>query len=458
MRHVAVAVTTLLLLFAGCSTTESLATGTDAGLTSALYVSPSGSDGNTGSLASPFATLARAQRAMQSSSIKTTYIRAGTYRMTRSLVLTAADSGETWQYYPPDGVGTALLDGGDTVRGGVISIRGGSNITIDGLKVQDFVDYGISVSGGPHMEFGSPTAPASGNTVRNCDVGFNTLTSWNTGGISFFDTTPNSTIKNNYVHDVTSAGISITSWFAADDSIGGSIIANNVVLRSVQRKSDGGAIYVGMHGGYQAPPNGIQVLNNFVRDYGGPGIGGPAGIYLDDNTNNVLVSGNIVGPATPGSGNASRPDYQPFEIHNGHDNHITGNIADLGSTGGAQIALYFQDRDSTHGMAGNTFTGNIIVANFTGDWHTFSGFAYAQYHGAASDYTIRDNHYFNYGGGPVLTHGSLASDSNPIIANPQISGSTYSIAAGSPVFSDPVKFRPIAGKWGPPGFVIPPRG
>src|ERR1700722_17436099 len=135
MRNVAVVVTTLLLLFAGCSTEEVVATGTDTRSSTAFYVSPTGNDDNPGTLASPFATLARAQRAMKRSAAKTTYVGGGTYHLTRSLVLTAADSGETWRYYPPDGVNTAVLDGGDTVKGGVISIRGGSNITIDGLKV-----------------------------------------------------------------------------------------------------------------------------------------------------------------------------------------------------------------------------------------------------------------------------------------------------------------------------------
>jgi hypothetical protein len=59
---------------------------TDGGMTvpivPAFYVATNGNDSNYGSLASPFATLGRAQTAMQgSSSIKTTYVRAGSYQL-----------------------------------------------------------------------------------------------------------------------------------------------------------------------------------------------------------------------------------------------------------------------------------------------------------------------------------------------------------------------------------------
>jgi hypothetical protein len=98
-------------------------------LVPAFYVSPSGNDSAPGTLAQPFLTLQKAQSAMQgSASIKTTYLRAGTYALSASTAtsncdggmgstaidLGSADSGETWSYYPPDGFGTAVLDGGST--------------------------------------------------------------------------------------------------------------------------------------------------------------------------------------------------------------------------------------------------------------------------------------------------------------------------------------------------------
>ncbi len=54
------------------------ATGT---LASGFYVATNGDDKNPGTLSQPFATFSKAQQAMRaSSSVKTTYIRAGTYK------------------------------------------------------------------------------------------------------------------------------------------------------------------------------------------------------------------------------------------------------------------------------------------------------------------------------------------------------------------------------------------
>jgi len=464
MRRVAGSVVMLPLLLAACGAGAVRTTRVGTGTTTAgsgFYVSPNGNDSNPGTLAAPFATLGRAQQAMEGSSIKTTYVEGGTYHLTSGLVLTAADNGEIWQYYSPDGVDSAILDGGGTVSGGVISVQGGSNITIDGLTVQNFADYGIVVTGGPNAEVGGPSAAASGNTVENCMVtNPNGVAEWNTGGIEFFDSTPNSTISHNYVYDMPYNGIGITTWFSADDPIGGSVIEGNVVINTVHA-TDGGAIYVGMHGGYQAPTNGVQILDNYVSDYGGPGVGGVAAIYLDDNANNVLVSGNVIGPAAAGTGTgnptengAPRTDVEAFEIHNGHNNTITDNIVDLGSSGTEQVAVYFQDSGSIDGMAGNALTNNIIIGNYSGNENTQSGDAFSE-NGAASDYTIENNVYYNYGGGQMLTDGSVTGDSNPILENPQIAGAAYAIASGSPVLSGLVSFTPLAGGWGPPGFVLP---
>jgi parallel beta-helix repeat protein len=78
------------------------------------YVATNGNDSGDGSQANPFQTLARAQSAMQSSSIKTTQIEAGSYYLTSPLALTAADEGETWQAVSG---ATVILSGGDVLTG-----------------------------------------------------------------------------------------------------------------------------------------------------------------------------------------------------------------------------------------------------------------------------------------------------------------------------------------------------
>jgi hypothetical protein len=100
----------------------------------AYYVAPNGSNSNPGTFAAPFATFGKAQSAMRASSIKTTYVRAGTYFPTGFDVgggdtaivkLTSADSGQTWSYYPFDGIASAIIDGGSSSAtvGPTFSIR-----------------------------------------------------------------------------------------------------------------------------------------------------------------------------------------------------------------------------------------------------------------------------------------------------------------------------------------------
>jgi len=84
--------------------------------TASYYVATNGSDSADGSASSPFATLQRAQLAMQKSSIKTTQINAGTYYLTSPLSLTSLDQGETWEATPG---ATVVLSGGQVLTGWV---------------------------------------------------------------------------------------------------------------------------------------------------------------------------------------------------------------------------------------------------------------------------------------------------------------------------------------------------
>jgi len=78
------------------------------------YVAPNGNDSADGSVSSPFATLQRAQLAMQQSSVKVTQINAGTYYLTSPLTLTSLDQGETWEAVPG---ATVVLSGGQVLTG-----------------------------------------------------------------------------------------------------------------------------------------------------------------------------------------------------------------------------------------------------------------------------------------------------------------------------------------------------
>ena len=413
-----------------------------------LYVATNGSDSNAGTQASPFATLQRAQQAMENSSIKTTYVEAGTYHITSSIHLTGADSGETWSYYAPDGVNSAVLDGGNTVD--IFSVDGSSNLTINGLKMQHVNDFAI---------FTPSNTRADNVTIENCDIGFNQ----HTGAIGGFnpllvlDNVTHAKILNNYVHDGASQGISLMAYNAGD-SIDGSVISGNVVVRTVQQMNDGGGIYVAMRNSNVTGGH-VTISDNFVSDYGGNGIAHAEGIYLDDDASNVTVSGNVIGPGAPGTG-------APMAtiINGGSNNTFTDNIVDLGSTGTGLIAGWTEPGGGGalffNWNGPNVFQGNVIVSNYAGATHTslsgFNGTEYVQGNGYPTNMgVIGNNVYYNYGGGSVVTSGNLVSDSHPMVVNPQLSGPTYALAANSPVFSSIAGFAPIVGGWGPQGFVLP---
>ncbi len=225
-------------------------------LVPAFYVSPTGSDKNPGTLAAPFLTLTQAQSAMKASAtIKTTYVRAGTYALTAisgtsscdggtgttAIDLAAADAGETWSYYPPDGFGTAVIDGGSTstTTGVACAFAASSapNLTFIGLQFQ-------------HLQYSAIWAnSSSGLTVSDNTIHDLTVAVYNVGGVAVHSSS-GVTVKNNFIHDVAYMGIG--AW---GGSMSNTAISGNVVLSSCTAAAnpggndmdggDCGAIYTG---------------------------------------------------------------------------------------------------------------------------------------------------------------------------------------------------------------------
>jgi hypothetical protein len=111
----------------------------------AFYVAPNGNDNNTGTMAAPFRTLEKAQVAMRRSyTIKTTYLRAGTYPRANELTLTSRDNKETWATYPGDANNSAVLMYNGTGFL-LIHITGGSNITVSNLTLDGGPSGGADV-------------------------------------------------------------------------------------------------------------------------------------------------------------------------------------------------------------------------------------------------------------------------------------------------------------------------
>ena len=421
-----------------------------------FFVAPNGNDANPGSIDAPFATLAAAQRAMRSSGIRTTFVRGGVYILTSPLILTTADNGERWSYYPPDGVDSAFLDGADLIAGGIIELEGTSNVVIDGLSIFHFVDYGI---------FGTSTGTVNGgnNIIVYCDIGYNSITSWSSAGIAI-NSMPNTIIASNYVHDVGSQGIAVYAY-SPGQSINGDLIMQNVVLRAVTRKSDGGAIYTNMHNGNQA--DSVSIFDNFVADQGAPGTWGVHGIYVDDLSSNVNVFNNIVRAPAPNTGTTSIYGVNAvsaFFVTNGNNDVFTNNIVDLGSSGTESVAIFaFATSESIDvSMHGDAVYDNIIISSSSGPLRTANsaqnGYAYFEdiNDPKGYDYTIGSNLYWNYTpGGSVFSNGFPFSDTHPFYVNPAFTNATYALSTDSPVYSL-LGWSDLPSNWGPIGFSLPP--
>lgn len=199
----------------------------------------------------------------------------------------------------------------------------------------------------------------------------------------------------------------------------------------------------------------MQIAHNYIRD-GYATRGGSRGIYIDDGTSNVQVTGNIV----------SGIMLYENQLHGGSNDSWTGNIIDLENNTVAPIQFY--QNDDTSSMTNNTFSNNIIVASMNGS----RGAGYLAGNSPAGNpppapLAISNNAYWNYGtGGNLNRSGSGGSgssgDSNATNENPNFTcGWEYTLPSDSPVYSPPVNFpaQPAnwgqPGFWGPPGFTIP---
>ncbi len=434
----------------GLPSADSAAPAVDSGMpptiVPAFYVSTSGDDTNAGTLMAPFLTLGAAQTAMRASStIKTTYIRAGSYTLPTldcgnntscGFNLGGPDDGETWSYYPPDGVDSADFTGGSTSSstGLVIAMSvSAPNVTINGLSIHNFQYAGIGSGGG-----------ATNLTVENNVIfnGYTATNSSNPAGISCYSC-GNATISHNVIHDMAMFGVSMSTANGVD--ISNLLVTGNVVYNTCTANADCGALYVQ---DVTAAATNIRLTNNYVHDgntFAGLGSGYGAALYADDCTSNVTESGNVV---------TGRNGSNTFMVHGGSNIHQTGNLTDLASFG--QHVAVFQTSGvsgcSNAAMSGNEYQNNIIIGGGGGG-------GYALLSGSPMHSpTITNNDYYNYGGAAISSGSGSYGDANAVRVDPQISGWAYDIAPGSPVFSSPVSFPALVGNWGPPGYVLPQNG
>jgi hypothetical protein len=445
----------------------------------AYYVAVDGSDDNDGTMNRPFASLGKAQVMMRSSAIKTTYLRAGTFHDV-ALKLGAADSGETWRYFPADGCGRVVLDGGASRPGtgrDVITIIGGSRITINGFVIQNFNNWGIGIHGGaadaiagfPDEALSSDRVSIVNNIIRN---GFtNANQGWAGGGLWADGQVTNLTVGQNAVLEQYGSGIRVGAngdGAQPKDLISGLSILNNAVLRTNLATADNGAIYV-QDQNFRSTH--ITIEGNFIRDYqslknlrNSNPTSRDVAIYLDRGASHVTVARNIIAAtAEPIVGSPAVSSTQALFLGSGHHNRIFGNVIDLG-VGGLVMDLAYEHYYRTDpDMPGNSVTGNIFIGNWSGEQVAYAlgvgPYAFASGGELRILPRIKRNLYFNYGGGQISTQGNAIHDSDPITnTDPQLSGWTYELASGSPVLQPPLNFVPAVQRWGPACFEIPRNG
>ena len=358
--------------------------GKDAGVPinpNAFYVATSGSDTNPGTLAKPFATLAKAQKAMQASTmIKTTYVRAGTYKPAASggncvwgnaagstIGLSSADQGETWSFYPPDGYGSAILDGQSTMGNSGGTGGNGTGCAFGASQVSGVSVVGLQFQHYLYAAFWGYAA--TGVRLTDNEIHDTTATVFSSGAILLV-ASPGATIANNYLHDLAYMGIVVSDNSAGGDGMSNTTVSANVVLDACtwpavsgggndQNGGDCGAIYFWSQ--HPSISTNMLIENNLVRDVNVSSMGAgdfgsccAQGIYLDDGTNNATVTGNVVTGITSAC----------FQIHGGQDNVIRGNLCDLGASGNGAIVEY--QNDMLTQMTGNVFEDNVVVAGGSG--------------------------------------------------------------------------------------------
>jgi hypothetical protein len=411
----------------------------DVAVEPAFYISPSGTEGGTGTIDDPFATLDQAQAAMRGGAVKTTYLRAGHYAPvghdagsagSKGITLTSGDDGEKWSYYPPDGVGSADITGGSTTTNAGLSDVfnvGANNVTITGLTIHNFAYAAVAANG-------SDSLTVTNNIIYS---GFNHGIG-NPAGITCYGC-DQATFSHNVIHDIAAFGISMTN---AEGAISMLHIDGNVIYNTCMVVTNCGAIYLEDRNALSV---GLSVTNNYVHDgnlSASLDSGAGCAVYAASCASQLTVSGNVF---------AGKNGALTVFVQGGNAVQIHDNVTDLGDSG-AVVADFLADAGCPIQASGNVYRNNIVIAKGRG-----GGFLPEQASGSPVA-TIESNDYYDYVDASVGYGTGVYKDTDPSTANPKLSGRTYSLACGSPVRGGPVSFPPLVGGWGPPGYVLPDSG
>ncbi len=378
---------------------------------------------------SPYATIQEGIEAAEMGGISTIVVAAGSYTENNTLSGAAAD-----------GLTIQAASGDAVTLHGSFSVEGASNVTISGLTFQgDGTNVAVSATGSDHLTItgntfngtgqaivltGTTNSTISNNLITNTALSaieerdgssYDTITnniidgdagdaSSPTKGAIWLHGASNGEISHNQISNVNNAGISLSDFETGTlTQNNNTVVEYNALNNVVANTADNGAIYV--LGRSQNPQTGIIIRSNDIGAVGSTTVANPhaVGLYLDDNASGVTVTGNIV--------QASAGLTDPFELHGGSNDTISGKIFDLG-TGSADFGLLQSDtsdqqpRGTFQQLTNDAITGNIYVTASTMPHNP--GFADLT-DGHGSGITITDNDFYSYSGASLNVAGAGAT-------------------------------------------------
>jgi hypothetical protein len=259
-----------------------------------LYVTPAGSDANSGTLAAPLATPGKALALAAAGD--TILLRAGTYTITRTLSITQA--GLTLRSYP--GERAKIVAGtGDLTNLTSVAVVYASRVTIEDLELQGASYYGIKLDDlhGPqsgitvrrvHIHHtgrdGIKAQNADGLLIENCEIASTGVRDpGNAEGIDVMGSI-GATVRRNYVHDIATTGIFVKAGTRQ------AIVEANRVERTghagILLGSETAAQYMRNGALYEAIDS--TARNNIVVDTALAGLGSIAGDNVRFENNTVI--------------------------------------------------------------------------------------------------------------------------------------------------------------------------
>jgi parallel beta-helix repeat protein len=171
------------------------------------------------------------------------------------------------------------------------------------------------------------------------------------GGGFFLHGANNNVISHNLVENTAGIGIGIENWDSNTVNVGNSI-TNNIVQNSntSSQSTDSGAIYE--LGRSQVDTKSV-ISGNYIS---GPNTAASSGahivgIYLDDYTDGVQVTNNIVANTVT----------HAVQIHGGHNVTVQNNIFDLGANG--KSAILFQSTGASATGTPLPMTNDVVTQN-----------------------------------------------------------------------------------------------